>query len=87
MALKARSPGTIAAHLIVSERVLLFCLASGTDWAQAGVTQSTARHLMIKNLFGNVVQWDLLVGGSNGSFFTFNNPSLGFRDGSSSRKN
>jgi hypothetical protein len=28
----------IAADLSTSERVLLFCLASGTEWAQAGVT-------------------------------------------------
>jgi hypothetical protein len=34
----------IAAELSVQERVLLFCLASGTEWAQAGVTGATASH-------------------------------------------
>jgi hypothetical protein len=28
----------IAADLSTPERVLLFCLASGTEWAQVGVT-------------------------------------------------
>ena len=32
------------------ERVLLFCLASDTDWVKAGVTHSIAQHLMVKNL-------------------------------------
>jgi hypothetical protein len=35
---KAPITETIAAELTVPERVLLFCLASGTDWAKAGVT-------------------------------------------------
>jgi hypothetical protein len=41
---------SIAAALTVSERVLLFCLASGTDWQRAGVTHATAQHLMIRGL-------------------------------------
>jgi len=32
---KAPTPDTIAAELTVLERVLLFCLASGTDWVKA----------------------------------------------------
>jgi hypothetical protein len=40
----------IAAGLTVPERVLLFCLASGTDWQKAGVTHATAQHMMIKCL-------------------------------------
>ena len=44
------TPETIAAELIVPERMLLFCLASGTDWAKAGVTHATAQHMLGKNL-------------------------------------
>jgi hypothetical protein len=33
----------IAEGLAVRERVLLFCLASGTDWQRAGVTHTTAQ--------------------------------------------
>ena len=36
---------TIAAGLTVPERVLLFCLASGTDWQRAGVTALTAQQM------------------------------------------
>jgi hypothetical protein len=48
----AKAPATdiIAAELTVPERVLLFCLASGTDWVKAGVTHSTAQHLIVRNL-------------------------------------
>jgi len=35
-------PATIAAALTVPEPVLLFCVASGTDWVTAGVTHGTA---------------------------------------------
>ena len=41
---------TIAAGLTVPERVLLFCLASGTDWQAANITHATAHHMMIKGL-------------------------------------
>ena len=34
---KPPKPETIAAELTVPERVLLFCLASNTDWVKAGV--------------------------------------------------
>src|SRR5215831_3944520 len=34
----------------VQERVLLFCLGSGTDWKQAGVTLKTVAHLLVKFL-------------------------------------
>jgi hypothetical protein len=40
----------IAAALTVPERVLLFCLASGTDWQKAGVTHATAQQMMIRGL-------------------------------------
>jgi hypothetical protein len=41
---------TNAASLTVPERVLLFCLASGTDWAKAGVPAITVQHLLVRNL-------------------------------------
>jgi hypothetical protein len=34
---KAPTPEAIAAELTVPERVLLFCLASDTNWVKAGV--------------------------------------------------
>jgi hypothetical protein len=40
----------IAAQLTVQERVLLFCLASGTEWAQAGVTGATATAMLVRGL-------------------------------------
>jgi hypothetical protein len=44
------TPETLAAGLIVAERVLLFCVASDTDWSEAGVTGSTAQHMMGRGL-------------------------------------
>jgi hypothetical protein len=44
---------SIAAGLTVPERVLLFCLASNTDWRHAGVTHADAYHraaMMIRGL-------------------------------------
>jgi len=41
---------SIAASLTVPERVLLFCLASDTDWQKAGVTHATAQHMMVRGL-------------------------------------
>jgi hypothetical protein len=41
---------SIAAGLTVPERVLLFCLASDTDWQKAGVTHATAQRLMVRGL-------------------------------------
>jgi hypothetical protein len=35
----------------VEERLLLFCLASGTDWKQAGVTMKTVAGMWAKVLF------------------------------------
>jgi hypothetical protein len=45
---KAPTPADIAADLAVPERVLLFCLASGTDWAQASVTHAAVRHMIVR---------------------------------------
>jgi hypothetical protein len=40
----------IAAELTVPARVLLFCIASGTEWARAGVTGATATAMVVKGL-------------------------------------
>jgi hypothetical protein len=41
---------SIAAELTVPERLLLFCLASDTDWQAAGITHATAQHMMVRGL-------------------------------------
>jgi hypothetical protein len=47
----ARNLGSIAADaLTVPERVLLFCVASGTDWQRAGVTGETVTLVVVKGL-------------------------------------
>jgi hypothetical protein len=45
-----KGASTIAAELGVPERVLLFCIASGTEWARAGVTGSTATAMVVRGL-------------------------------------
>jgi hypothetical protein len=30
--------------------MMLFCLASGTDWERAGVTHTTPQHLLLRGL-------------------------------------
>jgi len=40
----------IAADLSTPERILLFCLASGTEWAQAGVTGVTITQMVVRGL-------------------------------------
>jgi hypothetical protein len=45
---KAPTAKTIAAELTVPERVLLFCLASDTDWVTAGATHSIAQGLLVR---------------------------------------
>jgi hypothetical protein len=42
------SPASIAAALTVPERLLLFCLASDTDWQAASITHATAQHMMVR---------------------------------------
>ena len=49
---KPRNPETLTAGLTVPERMLLFCLASDTDWRAAGVTHTTAQHLLLRGLIG-----------------------------------
>jgi hypothetical protein len=41
---------SIAASLTIPERILLFCLASDTDWQAAGITRVTAQHMMVRGL-------------------------------------
>jgi hypothetical protein len=45
------TPETIAAALTVPERLLLFCLASNTDWQKVpGLTHATAQRLIARGL-------------------------------------
>ena len=44
------APKTIESDLRPQERIMLFCLASGTDWHMAGVTYAMTHHLLVKNL-------------------------------------
>jgi hypothetical protein len=48
----AKTPvaNSIAAELTVPERLLLFCLASDTDWQAASVTHATAQHMLVRGL-------------------------------------
>jgi hypothetical protein len=41
---------SIAGQLHVPERVLLFCLVSRTEWAQAGVTGATVTMMLVRGL-------------------------------------
>jgi hypothetical protein len=36
--------------LTIPERLLLFCLASNTDWQAASITHATAQHMMVRGL-------------------------------------
>jgi len=45
--------------LSVSERVLLFCLASYTAWQKAGVTEKTALAMVIKGMVDRDTTGDL----------------------------
>jgi hypothetical protein len=40
----------VAADLSTKERVLLFCLASGTEWAEAGITGATVTAMVVRGL-------------------------------------
>jgi hypothetical protein len=44
------TPAEVAAALSVRERVLLFCIASATDWLLARITAETATALLLKGL-------------------------------------
>lgn len=45
-----KKPEPVAASLGVRERMLLFCVASGTDWQRAGVTGETVTALVVRGL-------------------------------------
>ena len=47
---KPDSTAVQAAALSVPERVLLFCVASGTDWERAGITGTMVTATVIKGL-------------------------------------
>jgi hypothetical protein len=40
----------IAADLSTPERILLFCFASGTEWAEAGITGATVTRMTVRGL-------------------------------------
>jgi hypothetical protein len=44
------SPAKIASDLRVQERMMLFCLASGTDWEHAVSLHATPQHLLLRGL-------------------------------------
>jgi hypothetical protein len=44
----ARADATPA--LTIPERVLLFCVASGTEWERAGITGSTVTAMIVRSL-------------------------------------
>jgi hypothetical protein len=46
---KPPTPELIAAGLMATERVLLFCIGTGTDWHKV-VAVGTAQHMLIRGL-------------------------------------
>jgi hypothetical protein len=46
----AKMPAEVAAALSVRERVLLFCIGSGTDWLLARITEETVITTLLKGL-------------------------------------
>jgi hypothetical protein len=47
---KRPTPEMIAEGLSVPERIMLFCVASDTDWQRAGVKTTVPQHLIIRGL-------------------------------------
>jgi hypothetical protein len=47
---KQPTPEMIAEGLTVPERIMLFCVASDTDWQRAGVKTTVPQHLIIRGL-------------------------------------
>ena len=47
---KAPTLQSIAANLLISERVLLFCIASRTDWVGAGVPNASVEMMIVLGL-------------------------------------
>jgi hypothetical protein len=46
----AKTIKPIASALQAPERIMLFCVGSGTDWHVAGVTDAMTRHLLFRGL-------------------------------------
>jgi hypothetical protein len=50
----SKPPAKAATHaapaLTIPERILLFCIASGTDWERAGITGSTVTNMIVRGL-------------------------------------
>jgi hypothetical protein len=50
----SKRPAKAAAHaapaLTISERILLFCVASGTDWEHGGITGATVTTMVVRGL-------------------------------------
>jgi hypothetical protein len=50
----SKPPAKAAAHttpaLTIPERILLFCVASGTEWERAGITGSTVTNMIVRGL-------------------------------------
>lgn len=44
------TPAALAARLSVPQRVLLFCLATKTDWRRAGIASPTVQLSIVQNL-------------------------------------
>jgi hypothetical protein len=47
---KLDDPVAQAAALNIPERLLLFCIASKTEWARAGITGATATAMVVRGL-------------------------------------
>jgi hypothetical protein len=45
-----KAASTMAGELAVSERVLLFCVASGTDWERVGITGPMVTAMIVRGL-------------------------------------
>jgi hypothetical protein len=51
----ARSnPQAMADDLPISERIMLFCLSSGTDWEHAGIANTTVQQMLVRRLIDHV---------------------------------
>src|SRR6185503_18441962 len=50
----AASPETIASNLAARARVLLLCIASGTDWGAVDSLMPTAQHLIVMDLIERI---------------------------------
>jgi hypothetical protein len=49
---KVDDPQAQAATLRISERILLFCIASKTEWERAGITGAEVTAMVIRGLIG-----------------------------------